>query len=358
MQDALTSFEAELDRLDNFLDAAYAEDNLIRKMLGLPEFDSKLVDGLLKTVQSHSTVIRRHNFISSVIVLYGALERYVEEAVGEYVKQLVEIYQKFENLPNVLQDKHTRLSIDYLASLKHRKTRETEDLHAIVTTLNNCLTGGTSFKLNAGAFCLRSSNMKLGRIREILSNLEISLENKRILSMPTYTNYLKENVETSVEYMSDREAHAALSYVDELVTLRNHIAHGVINLEEIESKQVIRSRANALRVFASSVNEVMCRELLKCRLERGEFLEIDGRTQTYGDRILCFPLIDGHIARGDILVMQPAEKSAELRYGRIETIQIDDKDEAEVYGQCSLTVGVRVDFKVKGNGTFYIWKQS
>ena len=53
--------------------------------------------------------------------------------------------------------------------------------------------------------------------------------------------------------------------------------------------------------------------------------------------------------------MQPSNQTADLRSGPIESIQIDGVDQTEVEGREGLMIGVRVPFKVKANGTFYVW---
>lgn len=355
MQEALTSFEAELDRLQRFLSASDAEDDLIAHLFALPEADRTALEKALQPIQANSTVKRRQSYVSSIIVLYGALERYVEEAVAEYAVQLVDIHKEFGKLPESLRERHTKLSIDYLASLKDGKIRETEDLSSIVATLNDCLIGKTPLRLNARAFSLRSSNMKLSRIREIVGNLDIKLNGRRLLSTPSYSRFLAETTDAPPKDMQDSEVESTLDHVDELVTLRNDIAHGVANLEGIEDSNIVRERAAKLNAFVSALNEILSCELLKCRMAMDELIAVDGAVQVFGNHIACFAWPSGRLAPGDILVMQPAENGADLRHGAIESIQVENADQEEVHGQDGLMIGVRVPFKVKLNGRFYVW---
>ncbi|WP_296643905.1 MAE_28990/MAE_18760 family HEPN-like nuclease [Roseinatronobacter sp.] len=351
----MTSFEAELDRLQRFLDASDAEDDLIAHLVGLPQVDRTALTSMLHPIQANSTVKRRQSYVSSIIVLYGALERYVEEAVAEYATQLVDIHKEFAKLPEALRERHTRLSIDYLASLKDGKIRETEDLSSIVTTLHDCLSGKTPLRLNARAFSLRSSNMKLSRIREIVGNLDIKLNGRRLLSTPSYSRFLAQTSDAPPKDMQDSEVESTLDHVDELVTLRNDIAHGVANLEAIENRNIVRDRAAKLNAFVSAMNEILNCELIKCRIVMDELKPVDGPVKVFGDNIACFAWPTGRIATGDILVMQPAENGSDLRHAPIESIQVDKADQEEVHGRDGLMIGVRVPFKVKFNGTFFVW---
>ena len=97
MRDALTSFEAEIDKLGRFLDASDAEDELIAAILRTPEVDRADLDDRLQIIQNNSTMIKRQRYVSSIIVMYGALERFVEEAVAEYTEALVEYIRNFRS---------------------------------------------------------------------------------------------------------------------------------------------------------------------------------------------------------------------------------------------------------------------
>ena len=357
MQEALTSFETELDKLSRFLLASDAEDALISHLLALPEAEQVAVSAPLQPIQSNSTIKRRQSYVSSIILLYGALERYVEEAVAEYADHLVSIYQEFQKLPEGLRERHTKLTIDYLASLKDGRVRETEDISEVVATLHDCLNGNSPFRLNSRAFSLRSSNMKLGRIREIMGNLDIQIAGRRLLTTSSYSQFLNETSGLSVRDMEDSEVESTLDHIDGLVVLRNDIAHGVANLESIENSDIVRERSAKLMAFVSALNDVLTCELLKCRMAIGQFTKIKGDVQVFGDHIACFLWPSGSILPGDILVMQPAEKSADLRCGQIASIQIEGVDQIEVHGCDGLVVGVNVPFKVKANGSFYIWRR-
>lgn len=357
MRDALTSFDTELDKLRRFLQASDAEDELFATLLARPEAERIETEAFLAPIQANSTTKRRQNYVSSIIVLYGALERYIEEAVAEYAETLVKIYREFTKLPESLRERHTMLTIDYLASLKDGKVRETEEVSAIVSTLHDCLNGHSPFRLNARAFSLRSSNMKLDRIRQIMGNLEVQLGGRRVVSAPAYALLLENTSGILAKDMQDGEIEGILDHIDELVGLRNDIAHGVANLESIEDSDIVRERAAKLQAFVAAINEILICELLKCRISMNHFKPVEGEVLVFGDNIACFSWPSGRIAPGDMLVMQPANRNADLRHGPIGSIQIDNVDQAEVHGRDGLMIGVRVPFKVKPNGTFYVWPQ-
>ena len=358
MLDALTSFEAEIDKLLRFLDASDAKDALVAVILGRPQVDRTDLDASLQVIQNNRTITRRQSYVSSIIVMYGALERFVEEAVAEYSEALVKIHGEFQMLPDKLRERHTQLTIDYLALLKDGKVRETEEISTIVETLHNCLNGSVPFRLNARAFSLRSSNMKLTRIGAIMRNLEIQISFRRVVSTPSYAVFLSKVYDLSVSDMNDNEIKVALDHIDELVGLRNDIAHGVANVESIDDNEIVRERADKLRAFANALNEILVCEVLSYRIALGQVIPVQGDVQVFGDHIACFSWPLGRLVPGDHLVMQPGDEAADLRHGPIASIEIDRIDQTEVEGRDGLVIGVCVPFKVKANGTFYVWHGS
>ena len=125
MRNALTSFEAEADRLAQFLDGSDAQEMLVATMLSGACAGAPDVSDTLDVIRNTSLITRRQNYVSSIIVLYGTLERFIEETVEECIDQLVRMYINPRELPEQLRKQHTRLSIDYLALLKDGKIRET-----------------------------------------------------------------------------------------------------------------------------------------------------------------------------------------------------------------------------------------
>ena len=354
MRDALTSFEAEIDKLLSFLDASDSEDDLVTAILGRPEPDRADLDTSLRVMQENRTISRRQRYVSCIMVMYGALERYVEEAVSEYAEILVQIHENFQMLPEKLRERHTRLTIEYLASLQVGKVHEPEDIPTIVETLHNCLTNSGPFRLNARVFSLRSSNMKFVRIHDIMGNLDIGIDRRRVASAPSYAAFLSESRDLSVSEMGAREVDGELDHIDELVRLRNDIAHGVTNVASIEDNKLIRERAGKLKAFVNALNEIFICEVFASRIALGQLVPIQGEIRVFGDHIACFLWPLGRLAPGDQLVMQPVHQTADLQHGAISSIQIDGIDQAFVEGRDGLWIGVRVPFKVKPNGGFYV----
>lgn len=354
MRTALVSFESELDRLLDFLEGAEAEDEVLGEISNDAEIVEASVGANLKMVQKNRTVKRRQGYVSSIVVLYGALERYVEEVVAEYADSLMQIYPDYDALRKELRERHTRLSIEYLGLLKDGRVRETEDMAQIVETLNGCLNEPGWKRLNARAFSIRSTNTSWGRIREIMRNLDVRIDETRVLAMHGYAEHTSVNdAETD-----EREVRPSLEHVDELVRLRNDIAHGVADLSEIEGPEIVRERVEKLRAFAVALNEILRCELMSARIALDQLIKIEGDVEIFGNKVVCFPWPSEKIAVGDVLVMKPADENADLRHGRIGSIEIDNVEHTEVEGTDGLMIGVKVQFKAKSNGTFYVLQGS
>ena len=222
-------------------------------------------------------------------------------------------------------------------------------------TLYNCFRGRVPFRLNARAFSLRSSNMSLPRIREIMRNLEVDLSVHRVVSTQAYSAFLAESTGRSVTEMKNSEIQHSLSHVDELVSLRNDLSHGVTDIGSIEDINVVRARASDLRAFASAINEVLVGEVFLARIARGLLVKIDGEVHVFHSYVVCFLWPSGRLLVGDYLVMKSKVGNSDLRHGPILSIEVDGKRRTEVDGCSGLVVCVRTSFKVKKNGTYYVW---
>ena len=355
MGTALVSFENELEKLGGFLDGVDAEERVLAAVFRGDARVGTDVRETLETARRYSTIKRRQGYVSSIIVLYGALERYVEESVGEYTQTLMRIYQDYDNLPEKLRQRHTSLTIEYLNLVKDGRVRETETIGQIVDTLNACLNRSDEARLNARAFLMRSANMKWERIRQAMINVDVTFHERRVLATPAYSRYLSEMHGIRVSDMDESEVRATLEHIDELVCLRNDIAHGVADLSTIEDVQIVRERAAKLGAFAVALDEILSCELLEARLEMDRLVRVEGTVQVFGDHVACFSWPRGRLAVGDVLVMKPAKAKADLRHGPIGSIKVDGKDRDVLEGADGLMVGVKVPFRAKANGAFYVW---
>ena len=60
----------------------------------------------------------------------------------------------------------------------------------MVVALHDCLSCNDRYRLNARKFLVRSSNMNLRRIREIIGSLGLQISAGRVLSAPAYDAFL------------------------------------------------------------------------------------------------------------------------------------------------------------------------
>ena len=355
MGNALVSFENELVRLDRFLDGVEAEEKVLSAVADLDAEVTAAVRDTLETARLNSTIKKRQGYVSSIIVLYGALERFVEELVDEYTQTLMRIYRDYDALPEKLRLRHTQLTIEYLGLASQGKVHETETVGEIVESLNACLNGKGDARLNGRAFSLRSANMNWERIRQTMRNVDVALYEERVLGMQAYATHLFETEGKTVADLDARERRARLEHVDELVRLRNDIAHGVADLSTIEEVAIVRERAAKLGAFAGALDGILACELLEARLGLDRLVAVEGSVKVFGRHIACFAWPKGRLAVGDVLVMKPADAQSDLRHGAIASIEVDGKDRKEVVGDDGLLVGVSVPFRAKANGTYFVW---
>ena len=160
---------------------------------------------------------------------------------------------------------------------------------------------------------------------------------------------LKTNIsgsKTVLETLSDEVAQAQFVAVDAVTGARNLIAHGVAELIQIESPDILLGYAAEMAAYCEAVTSIFEQESISHAIACDSVVPLSAPVRTYGNNIVCFALRDGRIGVGDILVLSLDDSMEPLRFSRIESLQVDGVDQAEVIGREGLNVGIRVTFRV------------
>ncbi|MYA87787.1 MAG: hypothetical protein F4X97_04940 [Boseongicola sp. SB0662_bin_57] len=84
--------------------------------------------------------------------------------------------------------------------------------------------------------------------------------------------------------MNGKELEGALDQADELVRPCNDVAHGLVNLEPIEERAIIRERSTKIEALAEAMNEILAGNLLRIRISRDQLIR---RRENW--RFMCWP---------------------------------------------------------------------
>lgn len=344
MKKAFLTFQAELDGLLDFLDSVESEDSLLQGILGENVDEADPIVTNAQAIVRSSTNRRRFVHCQAIIVLYGALERFVEDAIREYVVEARRLCSTYEELPKTIREKHAELSIEYLHRLKEGKVSEVEEgeLHRAISRLNSTIQAQPGFLLNDRAFALRNANASVERIRQLLSNIGVPLPLQTLLRTASYRTGYVELYGTEPEHGDDTAVRRNFSKVDALVAMRNQIAHGVVDLDNIEDVDLLRERALDLRNFVVSVADLMEMHFVQYCCQEHISRSLSAPIAVYNNEIVCVEFLDGEIKVGDVVVLPMPD--GDVRFASIQSIQVDNSDVASVTGQVGTALGFKVGF--------------
>lgn len=344
MKKAYLTFQAELNGLLNFLTSVESEGDLLKHILSNDDGASHGLVDYAKAIVGSSTNRRRFVHSQAIIVLYGALERFIEDAIREYVVETRKLCTTFEQLPDAIKSKHSDLSIEYLSRLKEGKVNGVEEgeLQSAISRLSSSISENPDFMLNDRAFALRNANASVERIRILLSNIGIPLNLASLLRITSYQAGYVDLYGVEPEQGDYEAIKRNFSKVDALVSMRNQIAHGVVDLDNIEDVGILRERAADLNNFVIAVSDIMEMYFVQyCCLDHVS-IPLSKPIAVYNNEIVCIQFNSGHMRNGDVVAIKMNDN--DVRFGKIQSIQVDNASVQSVAGQDGITLGFKIGF--------------
>lgn len=344
MKKAFLTFQTEFDGLLSFLSSMESEDTLLQHILSENFGDADPLVTHAQAIVSNSTNRKRFTHCQAIIVMYGALERFIEDAIREFVVETRKLCTTYDQLPKTIKDKHSELSIEYLNRLKEGKVSGVDDgeLHSAISRLNSSIEAQSDFLLNDRAFALRSANASVEKIRNLLSNIGIPLPLATLLQIASYrTGYVK-LYGAEPEQGDDSAVKRSFSKVDTLVSMRNQIAHGVVDLDNIEDVDLLRERAMDLRNFVIAVSDLMEMHFVQYCIQDHISSALSAPIAVYNNEIVCIEFPTGEMNTGDVVVIQVNDN--DIRFGSIQSIQVDNVAVQSVIGQPGTALGFKIGF--------------
>lgn len=168
---------------------------------------------------------RSFDYACVVIVLYGILERYIEDAAEGFVKALCRCIDKYGDLPERLRVSHFELAVEHLKRTKDARYDGNTSAVDLSASLSGCLAGSVPYSLVTESFLHHTANFRVATVDEFLGRLGISSASRRAVLTDAFSGYL---TEAGKALPADRPE-AALDLINVLVSLRNEVAHGAVS---------------------------------------------------------------------------------------------------------------------------------
>ena len=348
MISAFHQFEERLKQLLSFIDSTQA----INAIAGtkLPEADENdLIKALrphLVSLQKGATIRKVYTYASSVILLYGLFEQYIEELVIAYLLELEQTIPNFDDMPKKIKKSHTELSAQLLLNRQLDKYRDRCNVAEVVHRMHLCI-NRRHFSLNTLAFIDHKSNFRIDALNQFFTSVGIPGISALVKKAPEFKSYIvKSSPEGGIDRMPDK---VIFEDLNDLVWRRNRVGHGWPS--DTLSVEMMKERVEFIKFFGRSLYEVVRQKVLPYIINyRGHALPKP--IAVYNNTIVCFHLENGSISNGDQFISR-ALNGRHLE-GIIEELQIDGVQRVEVFAPPAIDVACRVDFKAKDNWEYFL----
>lgn len=355
MKSALLDFRVGISQLLVFLERNLAEQELIALLNESPrrgildEREILLLDKLLQA----ATNTKQYIYIVSIVSMYGLLERLVDNFVESFVLGLKNFSPLFSNLPEIIQKNHLRFSLALVDAVLKEKFRKESSPEAIVANLHSCLSGAQEYGLNAGAFALHRGNLNIDRIDEILSGVGVDKHLRRILKTSSFSEFLASLDPNTSQATTDEDVRKAFVCIDELVVRRNEVSHGVVQVDDLDSIELLMRRCAFVSEYGQALFEALEQEMLKHAAIGGAGLNMGKPIAVYNNQIVCFPA-NFCIAVGDRVFTLTRDALAPVRTSVVTSLQVENIDRQKVDIDPNMTFGAKVSFHAQEDVDYYL----
>lgn len=351
MNNSLYRLLRELDDIRSFIATTEMHKNLLsyRSSQTNPRRYKRIERVVISMQRQYEsfTSKRLFDYKTIVISLYGALERFLEDLIKEYLILLSEVIQDYTKLPGKIKSSHIQLSADLLKRLDQQKYQHVSE-NEIITNLNLCMNDSANFKLNVDAYTYHTYNFKHDTINNFFSAIDINNISNKVQTIIEFQEYLQ------LQYPEGVTALQAQKEIEEklndLAQRRNEVAHG--SECEILSNEILLTYLDFMEAYCKSINELIYTESIPHQVQHRS-IPLNKPKYIHDNRIICLLLDNTNISVGDTIFAKSSD-GISYTYGEIKEIQINRKTYPAVSGREGLEVGMRVDFYVKDNQEFYL----
>ncbi len=351
MISALHQFEERIKQLLSFIDSSEA----INKIVGtkLPDIDE---NDLITALRPHIiylkniSMTRKLNvYASSVILLYGLFEQYVEELIIAYLLELEHTISNFDDMPKKIKETHTELSAQLLLNSQLDKYRDRLNVADVVQRMHLCV-NGENFRLNTLAFIDHKSNFRIDSLNQFFASIGVSGISGLVKKTPEFEKYISKRFpEVSIDRMPDN---VIFEDLNDLAWRRNMIAHGWP--DDTLSVDMMKERLEFVKGLGQSLYTVLRQKVLPHIVKyRGHILSKP--IAMYNNTIVCFKIESGAISGGDKIISRSL--NGQYCEGKIQELQVNGVKKQKVSAPPDINVACRLNFKAKNNWEYFLIKE-
>ncbi len=279
----------------------------------------------------NSVTKKKFNYKSLIISLYGLVENFAEKFIIEYLQNLSAIIAEYPNLKNKIKDNNLFNSANLALKVIDQKNAKYNHIKEadIISNLHSCLTNSPNYQMNLESFTILAGNLKHSKMCELFKQIDIDL-NAGFIKHTDFNLSSSEN---------------QFKKLDELVELRNEVAHGGLN-SLLDSSEVEEYVDFIDRYFTN------LQKLLSIDLEQEKL--------NYWVKFNAVELEDATVFKGNIIGFTNSKNISGTNQSLVIIVRKDKSfttatiDEIRTYDNKDVTLKLRSSIEIKANQRFFI----
>lgn len=362
MMRSLDDFRVSIEML--LANLAYEKESQIffkdgfQRYIGDSDFESEFRSFVESVVSGSALRTRVYSYQSSIISLYGYLERFVEDVVVEYLRCISDVCPEYGLLPLAIRKNHLPLSMDLINKIQKMRGAVESDrktkLSVAVGNMNHFLGEQGELKLNYDAFVSHSSNFRYDTIHDVFNRIGIEAVSRQCLSEQHLLDALYERSGIEGEASVKTLISHLMNELDDLAQRRNEVAHGV-RIDDIDSPELTVSRIKLIESYVVSIAAVVERYVREytfeisprlligkpdCMFSKINVIGFEGIRLSEGDNASY------RVGVGDTIFAVNEESQQKFISGKIISLKYNGVDQEVISIPCEVDVSMKLDVEV------------
>lgn len=341
--------------------SALARIQELRRFLALSEKKSKAVKQLLDSATNNNvqtlseewasdtasfTAGRTYDYVCSIVLLYGLLERFIEDVAEEYLNALTGRIKIHSELPQKLQTSHFELTIAQLQRTRDSRYNGKHDAVRLAESFSACVSGKSPIDFINEPLLFHTSNFRVPVVDEFLNRIGIPQASRRAVETLDFAQF--NNAQPEKRTAPPDCPESVWDLVNDLVERRNQVAHG--DISAVLAPSALHPYCDLIEAYCSALAKVV-RDTLAGTLAQSVGVLHDLPINVFNHSIVCIHSRGVELRAGTILACK-ADGGAWYSL-MVETVQIDGNPvQCSPKGQ-DVAVGLKTDGRCKTAHTVY-----
>lgn len=304
-------------------------------------------------VQKYVSIRRRFDYAAFAVALYASFEKFIEGLVAAFA-QLESRRLQYPALPQKLVKKHLSRTAEMLSRGRIGEGRYVSLTELeVVKNLFECLNGTRPYTLNEAAVVAHDLNLRVGEIDALFATVGFEQVCERVRRADVLVEWYRDLNGLTATPQGGVPTATIEERLKDIVERRNQVAHRGGNPVNLPGVAAMSEAVGFIENFSRSIFGLLIGHYLKIHHAASE------------NRIeLALRAGDGPFKNGTIVVIDvPSDRlfvgqpvfvvveTTGARWGRIQSLRIDDTDVVEVVPSANAPngIGVGLDFKYPQN---------